>query len=353
MKRRTVPTMVSLPRATTAGLRSLREKINGAGRSDFILGTNGHMARNMFQTRSLFCNSATAMSLGWVRRQSAHEHIAAANIQAVRRGNAARKLLQLRHAQATSFQAAARGFLGRKAESLRERRTTKMQAITRGWAVRREYGEALQVMAAERKARAVSISRTIFVISKLKPRAKVFMRTMRTKKEEVNRELRRREIAAKFRDVSAKAYIKEHRSCNANGPICTISEVGECDDTGKMKIVKKKSWTLRWGKLELSKSRVAELTAEIERVRKEWLGGKIVRRNDGSFAASFSPGDPLENWFETWMHPNHFSHGGRFVQGAHLDGPVVTLRSLAGEEAWDRQQASELEHERLSGVDLK
>ena len=66
------------------------------------------------------------------------------------------------------------------------------------------------------------------------------------------------------------------------------------------------------GNLELSKKKVAELAAEVERVTAEWQGGKIVRGDDGVFRASFDPGNLYSDWLSKWCDPSHYSHAGRY-----------------------------------------
>eukprot|EP01043_Picozoa_sp_COSAG02_P048934 COSAG02_NODE_4863_length_4889_cov_1.815240_3_plen_271_part_00 len=69
---------------------------------------------------------------------------------------------------------------------------------------------------------------------------------------------------------------------------------------------------LNRGNLELSKKKVAELAAEVERVTAEWQGGKIVRGDDGVFRASFDPGNLYTDWLSKWCDPSHYSHAGRY-----------------------------------------
>ena len=69
---------------------------------------------------------------------------------------------------------------------------------------------------------------------------------------------------------------------------------------------------LNRGNLELSKKKVAELAAEVERVTAEWQGGKIVRGDDGVFRASFDPGNLYSDWLSKWCDPSHYSHAGRY-----------------------------------------
>ena len=79
-------------------------------------------------------------------------------------------------------------------------------------------------------------------------------------------------------------------------------------------------WTLTWGNMVLSKAKVAELAAEVERLTLEWASGKIVRGDDGVFRASFDPGNDYADWLSKWLDPTHYSHGGRYQRTAH--GPV-------------------------------
>lgn len=62
----------------------------------------------------------------------------------------------------------------------------------------------------------------------------------------------------------------------------------------------------------LSKQKVAELAAEVERVTAEWRGGKIVRGDDGVFRACFDPGNLYADWLSKWCDPTHYSHAGRY-----------------------------------------
>jgi hypothetical protein len=95
------------------------------------------------------------------------------------------------------------------------------------------------------------------------------------------------------------------------------------------------------GNFELSKQKVVELAAEVERVTAEWRGGKIVRGDDGVFRACFDPGNLYADWLSKWCDPTHYSHAGRYPYPAK---PTVQQQQ---QQQWHLQHRAD-ETRRLS-----
>ena len=95
------------------------------------------------------------------------------------------------------------------------------------------------------------------------------------------------------------------------------------------------------GNFELSKQKVVELAAEVERVTAEWRGGKIVRGDDGVFRACFDPGNLYADWLSKWCDPTHYSHAGRYPYPAK---PTVQQQQ---QQQWHLQHRTD-ETRRLS-----
>lgn len=314
------PTMVSVSRPMLDMSHSSRvaRRTQEMQHSGFILSSSGRARPNRFRSRAVASNSTSSLRLGWVRQRTAVEHNAATLIQATQRGLVARRNLRISHEKATIVQSQVRAVLGRKLLRRLHGKASAMQAVARGWKVRQVYSNALRQLATERRRRTDELWMGLNVVSRLKPRAKKFMRMMRERKEEAGHSLKVHRIAEKLREVAKKAMAE----CGGGDPNCDGSST--CTHNNKSP----KEWTLKWGKLELSKKRVRELSLDMERVHREWLGGKIVRIHDGSFRAAFDPGDDFADWMKQWMDPQHYSHAGVPPR----TGKVVTLKSIYGQD---------------------
>jgi hypothetical protein len=168
----------------------------------------------------------------------------------------------------------------------------RIQAWYQGWRVRKRYSSVLQTMRAHRVERAKKMKSFVYHISTLKPSAKKLVAKMRERKRALHMELRRYVALRKFRRYASEALdqsredIKESKrqekqaewdQVDDHDQICQLLR----DDSGGAISLKERpndaGWTLTWGNLELSKSKITELAAEVERVTQEWKGGSSSR----------------------------------------------------------------------------
>ena len=280
-------------------------------------------------------SSPTACSLGFVRRRTAAEHAAAAKIQALYHGRVARRLIGNLHNSAIEIQARVRGRIARVQRMRENGAAGVIQVWCRGWRVRRQYTGILAKARALRQERAKANRMLLSTAIYLKPKMTQILGRQRERKAALHREMLYKVTLRRFRRVSKAALLQARREPAAPTPRSQrvlerterqrLDAILEHDATelqttlsnasgGQIRLDLKSStssWTLKWGNLELSKSKVAELIAEIERINEEWKGGKILRGDDGVFRACFDPGSVYRDWLAKWLDPAHYSHGGR------------------------------------------
>jgi hypothetical protein len=221
-----------------------------------------------------------------------------------------RSLLGDRREQATLLQARIRGAIARARLRRSHGAAELVQAWHRGWRVRRQFGGLLRKLAAARTARARQLKGFWSSTAMLKPRMRQLLSRHRGRKQQLHREIAHAVTMRRFRRVARTALqwsrgrqpqpqpqppqppqpaaaavtteqqrehdaeqlseMLAHRSGGRVSLHCADDDAavsgggGGGDGTsvsGSSSPSKAAGWTLKWGKLVLSKAKVAELVA--------------------------------------------------------------------------------------------